>query len=83
MTTLDWLSARNGGLSEGINGRSLVVTVDGEPMWRLEAVPAKGQLTCAIVETNSGKRLDEGKEYPTREAALAGGLEELRAKLGW
>ena len=26
---------------------------------------------------------DGGAEYPTRDAALAGGLEELRAKLGW
>jgi hypothetical protein len=83
MTAPDWLTARNGGLANGINGRSLVVSMDGEPMWRLEAVPARGQFNCAIVETNSGRRLDEGKLYPTRDAALAGGLEELQSKLGW
>ena len=83
MTAPDWLTARTGGLAKGINGHNLVVTVDGEPLWRLEAVPARGQFTCAIVETNNGRRLDAGKEYPTREAALAGGLEELRARLGW
>jgi len=83
MTAPDWLSARNGGLANGLSDRTVLVTLDGEPMWRLDAVPAKGKYTCAVLQTNNGKRLDEGKEYPTREAALAGGLEELRAKLGW
>jgi len=83
MTAPDWLTSRNGGLAKGINERTLLVTVDGEPMWRLDALPSKGQFTCAVLQTNSGRRLDAGKQYPTREAALAGGLEELRAKLGW
>jgi hypothetical protein len=83
MTAPDWLSARNGHLVNGINGRSVLVTVDGEPMWRLDALPSRGKFTCAVLQTNSGKRLDEGKEYPTQDAAWAGGLEELRAKLGW
>jgi hypothetical protein len=83
MTAPDWLSARSGGLAKGLSDRTVLVTLDGEPMWRLDAVPAKGKYTCAVLQTNNGKRLDEGKEYPTREAALAGGLEELRAKLGW
>ena len=83
MTAPDWLSARTGELTQGLSDRTLMVTVDGAPMWRLDAVPARGKFTCAVLETNSGRRLDEGKAYPTREAALAGGLEELRAKLGW
>lgn len=83
MTAPDWLIAHNGGLSEGPNGSSLFVMLDDEPLWRLDPVPAKGQFTCTIVETNNGKRLDAGKIYSTRDAALAGGLEELRAKLGW
>jgi hypothetical protein len=83
MTAPDWLSARNGHLVNAINGRSVLVTVDGEPMWRLDALPSRGKYTCAVLQTNSGKRLDEGKEYPTQEAAWAGGLDELRAKLGW
>ena len=83
MTVPDWLAARHGGLVKGTNERSLLVTLNGNPMWRLDVAPSKGKYTCAVLQTNSGKRLDEGKEYPTREAAFAGGLEELRAKLGW
>jgi hypothetical protein len=59
------------------------VTLDGTPQYRLDALPAKGRFTCAVVQTNNGKRLDGGKDYATREAALAGGLEELRERLGW
>ena len=83
MTIPDWLASRNGDLAMGLSDKTLHVTLDGHPQWRLDAVPAKGHYTCAILQTNNGKRLDEGKEYPTLEAALAGGLEELRAKLGW
>ena len=83
MTAPDWLSTRDGGLAEGLSDRTVLVTVNGHPMWRLDAVPAKGKFTCAVLQTNNGQRLDGGKEYPTREAAFAGGLEELRAKLGW
>jgi len=83
MTAPDWLTTRNGGLANGLKGWTLMVTLDGHPQWRLDAVPAKGKFTCAVWQTNNGRRLDAGKEYPTQEAAWAGGLEELRAKLGW
>jgi len=83
MTAPDWLSARDGALANGINDRTILVTMTGHPMWRLDALPSRGKFTCAVLQTNSGKRLDDGKQYPTQEAALAGGLEELRAKLGW
>ena len=83
MTAPDWLTARTGGLVKGINERTWLVTLNGNPMWRLDVGPSKGQYTCAVLQTNSGKRLDEGKDYPSQEAAFAGGLEELRAKLGW
>ena len=83
MTAPDWLATRSGGLTPGLKDWIQVVTVDGAPRWRLDAVPAKGQFTCIVMEMNSGKRLDAGKSYPTREAAWAGGLEELRANLGW
>lgn len=82
MTAPEWLTARDGGLTTGPVGATFV-TLDGEPLWRLDAVPAKGQFTCTIVQTNNGKRLDAGKVYPDRDAAIAGGLEELRARLGW
>jgi hypothetical protein len=83
MTTPDWLKARDGGLAKGLEDWTLMVTLDGQPQWRLDAVPARGQFTCIVMQTNNGRRLDGRKEYPTQEAAWAGGLDELRAKLGW
>jgi len=83
MTAPDWLSARDGGLAKGLKDWTLMVTLNGQPHWRLDAVPARGKFTCIVIQTNNGQRLDEGKEYPTQEAAWAGGLDELRAKLGW
>jgi hypothetical protein len=83
MTTPEWLAARNGRVVKGLNDLTLVVTLDGDPLYRLEALPAKGQFTCAVIQLNNGRRLDAGKVYPTAEAALAGGLDELRATLGW
>jgi hypothetical protein len=83
MTAPDWLTARAGGLAKGLNDRTVLVTLNGHPMWRLDTVPSRGEFTCVVLQTNSGKRMDDGKGYPTQEAAFAGGLEELRAKLGW
>jgi hypothetical protein len=83
MTAPDWLTARDGGLENGLSDNVRFVTLDGEPQWRLDALPARGRFTCAVIQTNNGKRLDGGKEYSSKEAALAGGLDELRAHLGW
>ena len=83
MTVPDWLKTRDGGLAQGLKEDVLLVTLNGHPHYRLDALPAKGKFTCAIIQTNNGRRLDDGIEYSTRDAALAGGLEELRAKLGW
>ena len=83
MTAPDWLTARSGGLAKGLDENVLLVTLEGQPQYRLDSLPAKGRYTCAVVQTNNGKRLDGGKDYPTRETALAGGLEELRERLGW
>jgi hypothetical protein len=83
MTTPDWLAVRDGRLVKGLSDRTWLVTIDGQPQYRLDEVPAKGQFTCAVVQTNNSRRLDGGKIYPTPDAALAGGLEELRTFLGW
>ena len=83
MTAPDWLSLRGGGLAIGLSNHTLIATIDGHPQFRLDVVPAKGQFTCAIVQSNNGKRLDGGIAYSTHNAAMAGGLEELRARLGW
>ena len=83
MTPPDWLATRGGGLTKGLADNVLLVTLDGAPQYRLDALPARGRYTVAVVQTNNGRRLDGGTDYPTREAALAGGLEELRGRLGW
>ncbi|HKA06940.1 MAG TPA: hypothetical protein VKD71_06750 [Gemmataceae bacterium] len=83
MTTPDWLAARGGAVVKGLSERTWIVTIDDEPQYRLDILPAKGQFTCAIVQTNNSRRLDGGKIYPTPDAALAGGHEELRTFLGW
>lgn len=83
MTAPDWLTTRDCGLAKGLNDRVWVVTMSGRPAWRLDALPAKGKFTCAVIQTTNGKRLDAGKEYASQETAIAGGLEELREKLGW
>lgn len=83
MTAPDWLTSRNGGLTPGLKPSTLVVLLNGRPQYRLDALPAKGKYTCAVFQGNNGKRLDGGQEYPSLDAALTGGLEELRNRLGW
>ena len=81
--TPDWLRSREGEVRPGLNLATWLLTLNGHPLYRLFATTAKGQFTCAITQTNNGQRLDGGKSYPTSDAALAGGLEELRMQLGW
>ncbi len=83
MNTPAWLAARDGAFRPGVMAQTWIVILAGEPMYRLFATTACGQFTCAITQTNNGHRLDGGKTYPSIDAALAGGLEELREKLGW
>jgi hypothetical protein len=83
MAVPEWLRVRDGSIVPGVNGHSVFVSFGGQPHYRLDVRPANGQLTCAITQTENGRRLDEGKAYPTADAAVEGGLEELRAKLGW
>jgi hypothetical protein len=84
MTTPDWLAAHNCSLRPGLKVTVRLVMLGPEPQYRLTALPAgKDQFTCAVTQTVNGRRLDKGALYPTDEAALQGGLEELRQALGW
>ncbi len=83
VTTPDWLTQRGVHLQESKNGLSWLVYLDKEPQYLLMAVPVKGQFGCRITQTINGRRLDSGATYPTIEAALQGGLDELRQALGW
>ncbi|MCE9531757.1 MAG: hypothetical protein K8T89_11640 [Planctomycetes bacterium] len=83
MNPPEWLTKREGSLHTGLNPQTWLVTFNGHQLYRLFATTAKGQFTCAVTQTNNGKRLDAGKNYPSIEGALTGGLEELRERLGW
>lgn len=80
----DWLSKRDGALKPGAHGHVTFVLVGGSPQYKLEVRPAAGQYACAVQQSVNGRRLDDPKLlYPTAEAAVAGGLDQLRAALGW
>jgi hypothetical protein len=83
MIAPEWLTRREGALKPGPNAETWIVTMNGHPAYRLSVTPANGQSTCVITQTNNGKRQDGGKLYAGMDVALAGGLEELRDKLGW
>lgn len=83
MNVPDWLARHDGALRQGLSADTWFVLFHGEPEYRLSVHPAGGAFTCSIIQTANGKRLDQGKRYPTVQAALDGGLEELRAQLGW
>jgi hypothetical protein len=83
MTTPDWLRRHDGSLRSGMNGNTIFVLIGGEPEYRLTARPAEGKFTCEILQTVNSGRIDSGKEYATISETMSGGLEELRAKLGW
>jgi len=80
----EWLKARDGSLKPGIRPETLFVMVGSQPLYKLEVRPATGRHACAVSATVNGKRLDDAQAtYPTADAAVAGGLDQLRAALGW
>jgi hypothetical protein len=83
MTVPDWLTRHGGSLQPGLGDGVVFVMVGGRPTDRLEVRPAAGKYSCAIVHAVNGHRLDDGTTYPSADAALAGGLEQLRNRLGW
>ncbi|MBX9585491.1 MAG: hypothetical protein K2X87_34730 [Gemmataceae bacterium] len=84
VATPDWLARRDGSLRPGVQPYMLFVLVGGVPQYKVEARPAAGTYTCAVQQSVNGRRLDDpALTYPTADAALAGGLDQLRAALGW
>jgi hypothetical protein len=80
----DWLTKRDGTLAPGIRDGVVFVMLSGHPQYRLDVRPAAGKHGCAVIQTVNGKRLDDGGlTYPTAAEAVAGGLDQLRQKLGW
>lgn len=79
----DWLVQREGELRNSANGSAVSVHFAGKLQYVVNLSPAGGKYGCRVVQTNNGKRLDKGAVHETPESALQGGLEELRAALGW
>jgi hypothetical protein len=80
----DWLARRGGALQPGVGPETTFLMIGGEPLYRLDVLPAAGKFACAVTNTVNGKRLDDPtKTSPSPEAALVAGLEQLRDALGW
>ena len=84
MQVPEWLSKRDGALQPGAQKFVTFVAFAGTPQYKLEVRPAGSAYTCYVMQSVNARRVDDGKgNYPTADAALAGGLEQLRAALGW
>jgi hypothetical protein len=79
----EWLTLRGCTLKPSANGQSWTVFVSNRPDYTLVPVPAGGEFACKVTQTINGKRMDKGGKYPTLESAAQGGLDDLRAALGW
>jgi hypothetical protein len=84
LTIPDWLSLRAGTIQPGIRPETVFVLIGGQPLYKLEVRPAEGRFACAVMNTANGQRLDNANAiYSSDEQAFAGGLEQLRERLGW
>ena len=79
----DWLTKRDAKLRHGPGGRGVFVAFAGSPQYCLDVRPAGGTFTCEVTQAVNGRRVGDGTTYPTAADALAGGLNQLREKLGW
>jgi hypothetical protein len=82
-TAPDWLTRRDGTLQPGLSDRTVFVLIGGAPHYRLDVRPAHGKFVCAITQTVNGRQFGDETKYESIDAALAGGLERLRNRLGW
>jgi hypothetical protein len=83
MLTLDWLQVRQAEIKPSANGQSWLLYQGGQFLYAIVALPADGQYTNKIMESNNGNQIQKGKIFSTSLEALNGGLEELREYLGW
>lgn len=83
MDTPDWLARHDGQLLLAPDRRTWLVVFDGAPHYKVTSFPADGKFTAAVAQTENGKRVDKGQTYATADDSVRGGLDELRAYLGW
>ena len=83
MAVPEWLARRDGALKPGVAEHMIYVLIGGTPQYKVEARPVVGKYIAAVQQSVNGRRLDDGTPYDSPDAALAGGLEQLRNRLGW
>jgi hypothetical protein len=79
----DWLKKRGGDVRLSNDQRYWVVYVAGGPQYVIRPTPAGGKHAVEVEQTVNGKRLEGKQIYASEEAAIQGGLEDLRKALGW
>ena len=83
ITAPDWLVKRGGSLELGAYGGVWFVMFQGGPQYKLAPLPVAGKYGCAITQTINGKPIPSTTRADTADAAIQGGLEDLRQALGW
>jgi hypothetical protein len=83
ITAPEWLVKRGGSLKPGPYGDVWFVMFQGGPQYKLAPVPVGGKYGCAITQTINGKPIPSTARADTADAAIQGGLEDLRKALGW
>ncbi|MBX9677260.1 MAG: hypothetical protein K2X38_00765 [Gemmataceae bacterium] len=83
MNAPQWLTQRLGSLKLGTDNRTWYVIFDGKPHYKLATIPAGNAFSCSVHQTENGVRIPSEAIQPNSDAALAGGLEDLRKSLGW
>jgi hypothetical protein len=83
MQAPDWLTNRDASIVRGPIAQERYVWIGKRPQYKLTPIPADGKFTCAVLQTNNGRRLDNGALFATSDEAIRAGLECLRNELGW
>jgi len=83
MNPPDWLRQRGGELKLASNQSNWFVVIGGKPLYELAPVPAAGKHSCDVRQTNNGQRIESKGVYASADEALRGGLDDLKANLGW
>lgn len=83
VTTPEWIARRDGSLKLGSDNTTWYLLFGTRPHYSLTSVPAQGKFTCAIRQTENGKRIESPRVHATSEEAIQGGLQDLGKDLGW
>lgn len=83
LATPDWIARRDGTVKIGSDNKTYFLIFGGQPHYSFVPVPAEGKFTCAIRQTESGRRFTNSTLRDSAEDAVKSGLDELGKELGW